>query len=98
MYWTYIFENSNVSYNQNKNKNLFCFTFLQQVVQINMQRDNTSLPAPKLQLVGFRRVFVPTSQKVTVQFTVTGQQMELWFDDISAFNVVPGKCRKSIFF
>ena len=62
-----------------------------QVVQIYMQWDNTSLPSPKLQLVGFKRVFVPASQKVTVDFTVTGQQMELWFDNISAFNVVPGK-------
>ena len=67
------------------------FNSPQQVVQINMQWDNASLPAPKLQLVGFRRVFVPTGQKITVQFTVTGKQMELWFDDISAFNVVPGK-------
>ena len=56
-----------------------------------MQWDNASLPAPKLQLVGFKRVFVPTSQKFTVQFTVSAQQMELWFDNISAFNVVPGK-------
>ncbi len=68
-----------------------------QVVQLYLTWNNASLPAPKLQLVGFERVHVRAGQKVSVRFRVSGQQMELWFDSISGFNVVPGEKRINLF-
>lgn len=62
-----------------------------QVIQIYLQWDTPGLPAPKLQLVGFKRIHLPAGERDTVYFIIKGQQMELWFEDINDFNVVPGE-------
>ncbi|KAK7100470.1 uncharacterized protein [Littorina saxatilis] len=52
-----------------------------EVVQVYIDWRNSSLPAPKLQLVWFDRVTTGPGQVVTVNFTVKSSTMALWMDN-----------------
>ena len=56
-----------------------------------MSWDPSNIAAALRQLVGFRRIFIKNGETVTIQFTVKGEQMEVWVDDDTGFNVLPGK-------
>ena len=56
-----------------------------------MSWGNTNLPAPKLQLVGFKRVYLLKQQSTTVTVDVTSEQMALWLDDTTGWAVSPGE-------
>ena len=56
-----------------------------------MSWDPSNTAAALRQLVGFRRVFIKNGDTVTVQVTVKGEQMEVWVDDKTGFNVLDGK-------
>ena len=58
-----------------------------------MSWDPTNMAAALRQLVGFRRVFIKNGQTATIQFTVRGEQMEVWVDDETGFDTIPGKTR-----
>ena len=62
-----------------------------QVIQVYMTWDNKSLPAPKIQLVAFKRKMLVMGTSTVVEFTVTADQMALWVDDQTGFKVMPGK-------
>ncbi|KAK7491119.1 hypothetical protein BaRGS_00017683, partial [Batillaria attramentaria] len=51
-----------------------------EAVQVYISWQNTSLPAPKLQLAWFDRVTIPAGQTRTVEFVVQAKSMALWFD------------------
>ncbi len=61
-----------------------------QVAQVYMSWDKSNTAAALIQLVGFRRVFIANKDSVTLSFTVKGEQMEVWVDDNTGFNVLPG--------
>ncbi len=61
-----------------------------EVVQFYMTWDTPGLPAPHLQLVGIRRIFVAASQNIEVSAIVTSDQMALWLDDQDGFVVSKG--------
>ncbi len=62
-----------------------------QVVQVYMSWLNVSTPiAPKITLVGFERPHLVVGKTITVIFTVTSEQMAVWVDDKTGFEVVPG--------
>ncbi len=66
---------------------------LLQVIQVYIHWQKDSLPAPKLQLVGFKRTMIAAGKQITAEFTVTSQQMALWMDSDTppGFKVMPGK-------
>ena len=62
-----------------------------QVIQVYMTWDEKTLPAPRIQLVGFNRTVLVIGTSTVVEFTVTADQMALWMDDQTGFKVMPGK-------
>ncbi len=61
-----------------------------EVVQFYMLWDDTSLPAPYIQLVGFHRVHLKKGETMKVVSVVTGQQMALWMNDDDGFAINTG--------
>ena len=55
-----------------------------------MSWDPSNTAAALKQLVGFKRVFIANGDSVTLSFTIKGEQMEVWVDDKTGFNVLPG--------
>ncbi|XP_065845653.1 uncharacterized protein [Oscarella lobularis] len=49
-----------------------------EVVQVYIHWANESIPAPRMQLVGFERVSIGSEGRKEVNFTVTPQQMAVW--------------------
>ncbi|KAK7088568.1 uncharacterized protein [Littorina saxatilis] len=52
-----------------------------EVVQVYIDWKNSSLPAPRLQLVWFDRVTIPGGLNATVSFAVKASSMALWMDN-----------------
>jgi beta-glucosidase len=52
-----------------------------EVVQLYLRDDRTSVHAPKHQLKGFRRIHLRRGEKQTVEFVLTPEDMELVLDD-----------------
>ena len=56
-----------------------------------MSWDPSNWAAALRQLVGYTRVFIKNGETVTVNFEILGEQMEVWVDDNTGFNVLNGK-------
>ena len=61
-------------------------------MQVYMQWLNETLLAPKITLVGYDRVSLKVNEVATRSFKVTGEQMQLWMDDKTGFEIIPGNC------
>ena len=72
-----------------KNNNVYWFEL--QVVQVYMSWDPSNWAAALRQLVRYTRVFIKNGETVTVNFEILGEQMEVWVDDNTGFNVLNGK-------
>ena len=62
-----------------------------QVIQVYISWPSSNVPTPKLQLVDFARVFIPSKTSKTVKLMITGERMAVWSDDLQSFNVDSGK-------
>ncbi len=62
-----------------------------EVVQFCMTWDTPGLPAPHIQMVRFKRMFLKTYESTEVSIEVISEQMALWIDDKSEFVVNSGK-------
>ncbi|XP_067674571.1 uncharacterized protein [Haliotis asinina] len=60
-----------------------------EVVQVYMSWQNSSVPAPRIQLVSFDRIHLKNGQTVSQKFTVTSEQMAVWVTE-KGFVVEPG--------
>ncbi len=60
-----------------------------EVAQLYIRDDETSCDAPICQLKGFKRVFIPAHNKVTVEFEITPEELALVLEDGSSV-VEPG--------
>ena len=56
-----------------------------------MSWDPSNWAAALRQLVGYTRVFIKNGETITVNFEILGEQMEVWVDDNTGFNVLNGK-------
>ena len=56
-----------------------------------MSWDPSNYAAALRQLVGYERVFIKNGDTVMVNFEILGEQMEVWVDDKTGFNVLNGK-------
>ncbi|XP_067675105.1 uncharacterized protein [Haliotis asinina] len=61
-----------------------------EVVQVYISWENATVVTPRLQLVDFHRVFIPSSKMVKVNFTVTAEAMAVWVDSAQGWVVEPG--------
>jgi beta-glucosidase len=60
-----------------------------EVVQLYVQDEVTSLPVPQIQLQGFKRIRLAPGEKQTVQFTLTAEQLS-FADESGAWILEPG--------
>ena len=58
--------------------------------------DPSNTIAPLRQLSAFRRIFIKNGETVTVQLTVSGDQMAVWVNDGIRWNVLPGMVKYSV--
>ena len=61
-----------------------------QVVQVYVSWSNHSVPVPKLQLVGFKRVRIAAGQTTALMFTVVPEQLRVWMDDTTGWGHLAG--------
>jgi hypothetical protein len=61
-----------------------------QVVQVYLSWGNVTVPVPQLQLVGFQRVSLNSGHSVKCVFTITAEQMGVWQDDVTGFDIPLG--------
>ena len=63
-----------------------------QVVQVYMSWPSTvNVPVPKLQLVDFERVQIADHYEVRVTFFIKPEQMAVWMDDSTGWDIPTGK-------
>ena len=63
---------------------------LSQVVQVYVSWSNHSVPVPKLQLVGFKRVRIAAGQTAALMFTIVPEQLRVWMDDTTGWGHLTG--------
>ncbi|XP_071113290.1 uncharacterized protein [Haliotis cracherodii] len=61
-----------------------------EVVQVYISWENATVVTPRLQLVDFHRVFIPSAKMVQVNFTVTAEAMAVWVDSSRGWVIEPG--------
>jgi beta-glucosidase len=54
----------------------------QEVVQLYLEWTNATIPVPKIQLVGYRRVYIRANQHLLLDFVVPPERMAVWADDV----------------
>ena len=64
--------------------------FVCQVVQLYMSWGGVAALAPKLQLVGFQRVYLNVGQEHKCKLVIKAQQMALWIDEHVTYAILPG--------
>ena len=58
--------------------------------------DPSNTIAPLRQLAAFRRLLIKSGETATVQLTVSGDQMAVWVNDGTRWNVLPGMVNYSL--
>lgn len=56
-----------------------------------MSWPESSVPLPKIQLVGFERLFFDAGASMCTFFTVRAEQMAVWISDEIGFGFIPGE-------
>lgn len=52
---------------------------------------NFTVPRPNIQLVAYERVYLEVNQQVNLDFTITPEQISIYYDPEQEFIVFPGK-------
>ena len=58
--------------------------------------DPSNTIVPLRQLAAFRRLLIKNGETATVQLTVSGDQMAVWVNDGTRWNVLPGMVNYSL--